>query len=384
MTLPAERQLEPPLVSVMMPAFNAERYISAAIESVLAQTLANWELVIVDDGSTDRTATIVAGYDDARIRLIRQSNRGEAAARNVALDCLRGQFVAFLDADDLYLPRHLATTVDQLQRSQDHVGVYTDGMYITEDGRPLKRLSARRRPPVAGRVFDEVVRGSDLFGPPLCVVLRNEPIRRHALQFDENILIGPDWDFFVQVAAVGTFDYIGEATCSYRVHSTNLTSRTALQRRRLECAKCRTKAIKMAGFVACPLDVRVNVFHDLLVNGLRDVPERQGAVLEWPEFLALPPAERGRLLRLIASAAVLHGTDPASTQDWIRRARAANAWDVRVLVVDLVHRLSPALCRLALRLRRVGQEDPATRHPFADLGFGNEHSLPTHAHRALS
>ena len=96
------------LVSVMMPAYNAENYIEAAVKSVLAQSYDHWELIVVDDGSTDGTASVVAEFDDPRIKLFKQSNGGESAARNTAIRQMQGEFVAFLDADDMYLPDHLA------------------------------------------------------------------------------------------------------------------------------------------------------------------------------------------------------------------------------------------------------------------------------------
>src|SRR5512145_295142 len=98
----------------MMPAYNAEVYIRQSIDSVLAQTYPNWELVIVDDGSTDRTGEIASEYGDPRIRVFRQENGGEAAARNTALKNIQGEFLAFLDADDLYLPDHLEVSVEYL------------------------------------------------------------------------------------------------------------------------------------------------------------------------------------------------------------------------------------------------------------------------------
>ncbi len=99
--------MEPGLVSVMMPAYNAERYIRPAMESLLAQTYSRWELIVVNDGSKDATAAIARSFDDPRIRVIDQPNGGEASARNTALRTMRGEFVAFLDADDAYLPEHL-------------------------------------------------------------------------------------------------------------------------------------------------------------------------------------------------------------------------------------------------------------------------------------
>jgi len=102
------------LVSIMMPAFNAERYIRQAIESILAQRYPSWELVVVNDGSTDSTPKIIAGFSDPRIRIYHQENGGEASARNSALEHSNGKYLAFLDADDLYLPNHLDETIAYL------------------------------------------------------------------------------------------------------------------------------------------------------------------------------------------------------------------------------------------------------------------------------
>lgn len=354
-------------VTVMMPAYNAERFVGDAIDSLRGQTFAGWELLVIDDGSTDGTCHVVRRYDDSRIRLISQSNRGEAAARNVALNQARGEFLAFLDADDLFLPRHLELAVRHLENHPRHSGVYCDGFYVTAEARRLKRLSARRRGPFTGDIFTEVARGSDLVCPPVAVVLRRDLIQAHGLRFDEDITIGPDWDFFLQFAALGAFGYVDEPTCLYRLHGTNITVRTARNRRLQETARCRAKAVKMAAFARCPLDVRINVFHDLLVSALHDAPDRQREVVEWPEFLALPARDRACLLRLLASSAILSGTGEALVLEWLRRSRVADPSDGRARAVSLLYRLSPTLCSLLLRLRRAGRTDAAGRGPYADL-----------------
>jgi len=100
------------LVSVMMPAFNAEAYIDLAIDSLIRQSYEDWELIVIDDGSADATPEIVRGYADPRIRMYGQRNGGEANARNTALHHLHGEYVAFLDADDIFLP-------DQFQVGRD-------------------------------------------------------------------------------------------------------------------------------------------------------------------------------------------------------------------------------------------------------------------------
>ena len=99
-----------PLVSVIMPLYNAERYVEEAISSVRSQTLTDWELIVVDDGSTDGSAEIVSGISarDGRIKLIsHKENRGAAEARNTCLSHVRGAYVAYMDSDDLWMPEKL-------------------------------------------------------------------------------------------------------------------------------------------------------------------------------------------------------------------------------------------------------------------------------------
>lgn len=101
-----------------MPAYNSEVYIRESIDSVLAQSFTDFELIVVDDGSTDATVAVVQRFTDQRIRLIRQPNRGVSVARNTGLEAARGQFITFLDSDDLYYPDFLKTLYHLIQSNQ--------------------------------------------------------------------------------------------------------------------------------------------------------------------------------------------------------------------------------------------------------------------------
>jgi len=137
MTVPAT-SLRPPKVSVVMPAYNRAKEIGAAIDSVLAQTFEDIELIVVDDGSTDATPEIVRAYGD-RVRFFQQKNAGVGAARNAGVRLARGEYLASLDSDDVQLPFRLATQVALLDRSPDAAMVFTDfkewmhGETITEE-----------------------------------------------------------------------------------------------------------------------------------------------------------------------------------------------------------------------------------------------------------
>lgn len=110
--------MQPVIVSVIMPAYNSELYIRESIDSVLAQSFTDFELIVVDDGSTDATAKIVQRVTDQRVRLIRQPNQGVSVARNTGLEAARGQFITFLDSDDLYYPDFLKTLYHLIQSNQ--------------------------------------------------------------------------------------------------------------------------------------------------------------------------------------------------------------------------------------------------------------------------
>lgn len=365
--MPPSEQFQPGLVSIMMPAYNAERFIGAAIESILAQTHADWELIIVNDGSTDGTANVAASYQDERIHLHTQPNSGEAAARNTALSQMRGEFLAFLDADDQWLPDHLHLTHTYLSGHPERAGVYTDGYYIGGKGQRLAKLSAHRRGPFEGDLLEALIRASDVFGPPICVVLRRQVVTAAKLGFDTGIVIGPDWEFTTRVAEWASFGYIDQPTCLYRVHQTNITLTAGSQRRRLSLARCRENAIKLAGFSRCSLATRAYVFYDLLVDLLTGDPERQEAISRWPEFRALPAKERARLFRLMASQAVYHGGRAESIRRWLAEAQALDPGDWRARMVASLYATSPAVCRLVLQAKMGLRRRPAVETPFGSM-----------------
>jgi glycosyltransferase involved in cell wall biosynthesis len=350
------------LVSVMMPAFNAERFIAEAIESVLNQVYPNWELIIVNDGSTDQTAEIISRFSDSRIVVIHQPNRGEASARNLALEYSRGEFIAFLDADDLYQSNHLEMTIAYLQAWLDRDAVYTDGYHINGDGTLLQPLSARRRGPFEGHIFEEVVRASDVFGPPGCGVIRSRLVFQNRLTFDTNIVIGPDWDFLAQCADVAQFGYLNQPTYLYRIHQANISAITSNQTRTQSLIRCRSKAIKMINFGTCSLEVQRTVFYDLLVNLLHGKPDQQADIIHWPEFTALPSQIQAQLLRLMASKAIMDGRNHLYIREWIQLSQKLNGADYRVTWLARFYQFSPWMCRHLLRLKASLQlkvSDPA-------------------------
>lgn len=141
---------DPRLVSIITPAYNCDQFIGDTIRTVLAQTYPHWEMIIVDDASTDRTAAVVSSFSDPRIRYYRlPKNVGGAEVRNAALRLARGRWIAFLDSDDLWHPEKLERQLEFMQ-SHDYAFSYTDYSDIDIKGRPLgirvsgpKHVSAR-------------------------------------------------------------------------------------------------------------------------------------------------------------------------------------------------------------------------------------------------
>lgn len=212
-----------PRVSVVTPAFNAERTIAAAIESVRAQTCPHWEMLVVDDASSDDTAAIVAGFAarDSRIRLIRlESNSGTPGrAKNAALPLARGEFLAFLDADDLWLANKLELQLDRM-READADLCYTGGWYIDGESNRLGGFAPRYG---AGWLFDRLLGQYEINNQT--VMIRRQVLEALALpRFNPEITIGEDCDLFMRVARNSRVIGVPDPLVHYRVHGDSISA----------------------------------------------------------------------------------------------------------------------------------------------------------------
>ena len=171
LTGPDSRLANNHLVSIVIPAFNAERFISRTLQCAQTQTYEHIEIIIVDDGSTDRTWDIVsaAATADSRIRVIRQPNQGVAAARNTAIAAARGHFIAPLDADDLWHPENISKQVEVMKGGGDRLGVvYAWSCEIDEDDRSIHREAARGSP--QGSVYPWLIYSNFLSNASSCLI----------------------------------------------------------------------------------------------------------------------------------------------------------------------------------------------------------------------
>lgn len=199
-----------PVVSVIIPAHNYGCFISAALDSLAAQTFANWECIVVDDGSTDNTPEVVKAYaaKDNRVRYLRQENSRQAAARNNGLRNSGGRYFQFLDADDLIEPRKLERQVEYLERHPDVDIVYGDTRFFPSEN-PSELLysmwgeNAPWQPGISGCGAEVLLPLLQLNTIPINAALTRRSIIDRVGLFDETLPPVEDWDYWLRCAEAG-------------------------------------------------------------------------------------------------------------------------------------------------------------------------------------
>jgi glycosyltransferase involved in cell wall biosynthesis len=210
-----------PQVSVIMPCFNHALFVEKSIESVLAQSVGDLELIVVDDCSRDHSREIIAQYakNDRRVRAIQhERNLGASRSRNDGIRVAEGEYLAFCDADDIWMPTKLARQLELMETHPMHDVAYCDAEIIDEHGeRTGERFSHEFPVPGdgSGRLFDELCTRN--FINMQTVVLRRKSLGATA-RFDEHIKWVEDWLFWVRIAQDHSFIYTKEVLAEYRVH----------------------------------------------------------------------------------------------------------------------------------------------------------------------
>lgn len=223
-----------PMISVVIPAYNVARYLSEAIGSIQQQAYHQLEVIVVDDGSTDGTAAVARKFSD--VRCIEQENRGAAGARNTGLDAASGEVIAFLDADDIWLPGHLATLLTALQGDPANQFVWGAAKVVET---PSSTSTEDASEPA--KVMRGFLLGAGLF--------RRE-VFEHVGLFDERLRTSDDFDWFARARQLGIRSQcLPDTVLAYRKRQGSLTSNVAqmhaerlqLMRRSVE----RQRALKM-------------------------------------------------------------------------------------------------------------------------------------------
>ena len=211
-----------PLVSIVIPTFNCESYIGEAVDSVLRQDYRSFEIIVVDDGSTDNTRQVLEKYR-GKIRYIYQENGGRSAARNRGIKETRGEYIAFLDADDLWENNKLALQMEYFLKHPDVSLVYADA--LTFRGSEIVAPSMfQDREPFSGDCFLALLREN--FIPTQTVIVKKECFKNSGL-FDEALEVSEDYDLWLRIAKEYKLSYVPKVLASYRLHEANVSQNVA-------------------------------------------------------------------------------------------------------------------------------------------------------------
>ncbi len=304
-----------PAVSVVMPVYNVARFLGDAIRSVLAQDFADFELILVDDGSTDDSPAICRSFDDPRIRILRQANRGLAGARNTGIAAARGRHVALLDSDDLWEPEKLGRHVAHLDADPGLGVSYSGAALIDEAGRMLGLAQTPRVGPVTPR---QVFCG---LGPcnGSVPVLRLAALRDAALPpdaegrvqyFDETLRRSEDVECWTRIAVTTPWRMAGlpGLLTRYRINAAGLSADVPRQLESWEAAVARIRGYAPDFVARHGAEARARELRYLARRCVaqRDAgfaaPLMRDAIVAWPLLLL---AEPGRTLATAAAVGAL-------------------------------------------------------------------------------
>lgn len=208
-------------VSTIIPAYNCEDYIKETVESVLAQTYKDIEIIVVDDGSTDRTGEILKDFG-SKVEYIRQSkNTGPSAARNKGIERARGKYIAFLDHDDVWTPNKIEEQIKLLESNKDLALAYSNCYNVNQSDLAIGTLFDIARPH-RGFVFENLL--LDNFIPTSSVVVRKE-ILNEVGGFNERFLISQDFDLYLRIAQRYEIDFVNFPLLKHRVYSGSTSNR---------------------------------------------------------------------------------------------------------------------------------------------------------------
>jgi len=279
---------------VIIPCYNHAHYLPDALDSLLAQTFADWEAIVVDDGSLDNTRGVALDYVslDSRFRYIHQDNRGLSSARNLGILAARGQHFTFLDADDALEPGYMMACLSALHRNPDVAAVYTGYSYMDEHGTVLSIAHLEVLAGTALRV--RLLRGG--FFPPVTVMVRQSAIAATG-HFDENLTSTEDWDLWLRLTEHHMMAGIGGALARYRVYTNSMsTNAERMHRNRLAVL---SRIYGPPDGLSCrwPKEKRQAYAHAFLAAALGFVAQGEidtamamllCAAETWPQLLTLP------------------------------------------------------------------------------------------------
>ncbi|WP_017318947.1 glycosyltransferase family 2 protein [Mastigocladopsis repens] len=225
-----QMQQNAPLVSVIIPAYNAEAFISQTLDSVLSQTYKNIEVLVVDDGSRDKTPEIVKSFaqSDRRVILLQQSNKGVAAARNLAIENARGEYIAPIDADDIWYPLKLERQMQCMLQAESSVGlIYCWSAWTDEQGLIIGEYSDYATDKPEGKIYAALVYRNFVGHASSPLIRRTclEKVGGYSCKLKENNAQGcEDWDLYLRIAEYYEFRVVREFLVGYRQINGSMSS----------------------------------------------------------------------------------------------------------------------------------------------------------------
>jgi glycosyltransferase involved in cell wall biosynthesis len=313
-----------PEVSVIIPSFNYAHYIGGGIESVLRQSFCNLELLIIDDESTDDTEHVVRAYlADRRVQFHRVEHSGVSAAKNTGIRMARGRFIAFLDADDRWLPTKLTKQLALFASDPELAVAYSRRILIDEQGR---RLQYEQPALYRGHILEAIFHTN--FVCQSSAVVRGDIFEEVGL-FDERCPPVEDYDLWLRIARWFRFDYVNEPLVEYRVGHASLSTRYAdrllialeIMERFLDEQRgselihpAMVRKARAETYFHLSLAKRPHSTMEALRSNLKGLAASPSYLPAWKGLLSLPMPERGRRLirRLLGSP-----------ENWERRPASA-------------------------------------------------------------
>lgn len=206
-----------PLVSIIIPFFNRIELLKEALRSALSQTYKNIEVILINDGSIESLENLI--WNDPRIIFLEQKNAGPSAARNLGIAKSHGDYIAFLDADDLFFPNKIETQIALMEKDGAALLSHTSFMYMDESGNEIKKINSGK---FQGRVYPKIFLRCPIATPT--VIIRRE-IKDLGLKFYEDIRIAEDTIFWAQIAKISPILGVDEPLSKIRIHK-NTTAKT--------------------------------------------------------------------------------------------------------------------------------------------------------------
>ena len=214
------------LVSVIIPCYNSERYLDDCLQTVLKQTFSNFEIILVDDGSTDSTHQIAKSYNDVRVFYYYKKNGGLSSARNFGITKSKGEIIAFLDSDDIWMPKKLECMLELLKEKDV---VFCDYYNIGPDGTYIKPLKEKLHVDFSNEIKEKLLSANVVWGSGSAVMLYKYVIDKVGF-FRDDLNIGEDWEYWTRIAWMDfTFGMVNNKLVGIRKNPFSIQNNTKTQ-----------------------------------------------------------------------------------------------------------------------------------------------------------